>query len=410
MRILIYGINYAPELTGVGKYSSEMAEWLAARGHEVLIVTAPPYYPEWQIAKGYSGWQYRQETRNGVRVVRCPLWVPAKLSGFERIIHLASFALSSFPVLLLNAAQFRPDLILTVIPTFLCAPGALVAAALARTKTWLHIQDFDIDAAFSLGIISRGPAQYLIAKLESLLLSKFANVSTISNEMLARLHAKGVAATRTSLLPNWVDTTAIKPLEQPSRYRQELGIANEVIVCLYSGNIGEKQGLEVIPQVAQMLQEVPNLFFVICGEGAAKERIHRLTSGLTNLAWLPLQPTERLNDLLNLADIHLLPQRSNATGLVLPSKLLGMFASGRPIVVQADQDTELAKVIETRGIVVPPDNHAALAEAINNLRNNKKLRLQLGQSGRSYAEENLDIGTILRKVETYLLASSQLNH
>ena len=98
MRFVVYAINYRPELTGIGKFSGEMAEWLVAKGHEVRVVTAPPYYPQWRVLGHYRSWHYRRESLNGVKVWRCPLWVPSRPSGLKRILHLASFALSSFPV------------------------------------------------------------------------------------------------------------------------------------------------------------------------------------------------------------------------------------------------------------------------------------------------------------------------
>ncbi len=104
MKILVYGINYAPELTGIGKYTSEMCEWLAIHGHEVRVVTAPPYYPEWEVSKPYSSYRYSYEEMKGVRVWRAPLWVPGKVNGLNRIVHLMSFALTSLPVVLSQVA------------------------------------------------------------------------------------------------------------------------------------------------------------------------------------------------------------------------------------------------------------------------------------------------------------------
>ena len=98
MRILIHGVNFSPELTGIGKYSGEMAAWLAQRGHEVRVVTAPPYYPDWRVGEGYSGVAYRTEKWQGVLVYRCPLWVPARPGGLTRLMHLMSFAVASLPV------------------------------------------------------------------------------------------------------------------------------------------------------------------------------------------------------------------------------------------------------------------------------------------------------------------------
>ena len=142
MKILIYGINYAPELTGIGKYSAEMAEWLAARGHSVSVVTAPPYYPQWRVHDGYRAGRYAREERAGVSVRRAPLWVPARPGGVKRLLHLASFALSSLPSLLRAAG--RPDVILVVEPARSARPrhgwppgcAALAPGCTCRTMKW----------------------------------------------------------------------------------------------------------------------------------------------------------------------------------------------------------------------------------------------------------------------------------
>ncbi len=95
MKILVYGINYSPELTGIGKYTGEMVEWMASQGHDVRVITAPPYYPEWKVGERYSSWRYRRE-EGAATVWRCPLYVPKQPSTLKRLIHLGSFALSSF--------------------------------------------------------------------------------------------------------------------------------------------------------------------------------------------------------------------------------------------------------------------------------------------------------------------------
>jgi len=138
MRILIYGINYAPELAGIGKYTGEMAHWLTGHGHEIRVVTAPPYYPKWRVWGGYSSRRYKLENSNGVKLYRCPLWVPEKVSGLKRILHLMSFAFSSAPVLI-SLIFWKPRVVLNVAPAIFTAPMALVAARLSGAKAWLHI-------------------------------------------------------------------------------------------------------------------------------------------------------------------------------------------------------------------------------------------------------------------------------
>ena len=155
MRILINGINFHPELTGIGKYTGEMAEWLVANGHEVRVITAPPYYPAWKTSKNYSGYRYKKELHGGIVVYRCPLWVPKKPGGITRIIHLISFAITSMPLVIANALFWKPDVIFITEPPLSCAPVVLFSSWISRSKSWLHIQDFEVDAAFELGIIKK---------------------------------------------------------------------------------------------------------------------------------------------------------------------------------------------------------------------------------------------------------------
>src|SRR6185437_6951691 len=156
LRILLHGINYSPELTGIGKYSGEMAEWLAARGHGVRVVTAPPYYPAWRVRRDYRAWSYKTEPGtmpDGVRVYRCPVYVPRRPSGRTRLLHLGSFMLSSLPIML-SQTHWRPDVVLTVEPTLMSSVAGLMAARMAEAVAWLHIQDFEVDAAYVLGLLA----------------------------------------------------------------------------------------------------------------------------------------------------------------------------------------------------------------------------------------------------------------
>jgi len=462
MRILIHGINFSPELTGIGKYSGEMAEWLAAQGHEVRVVTAPPYYPQWHVADGYAN-AWRIEQIKGARgkeqgargkggkgqgsrdkvqgedvslepcalnlvpmlVYRCPVWVPAKPSGLKRVVHLASFALSSFPVML-RQIFWRPDVVLVVEPPMFCAPQAWLVARLSGGKAWLHIQDYEVDAAFDLGLLKGAALRRLVAGCERWLMRRFDRVSTISQRMVERALTKGVEASRVVLFPNWVQVQGPRDKEQGgvSAYRAELGIAADAVVALYSGNMGGKQGLEILAQAACICrsgfnpttaEDVPqprrdvsrpttDVVFVFCGNGAGRDDLLAQCAGLPNVRFMDLQPLERLGELLAMADIHLLPQRADAADLVMPSKLTGMLASARPVVATAHPETELASVVAGCGLVVPPEQPQAFAEAIMKLANDAALRARLGAVGRAYAEANLDRDAVLGRFEAEIKA------
>lgn len=398
MKLLVYGINFAPELTGIGKYTGEMVAWLAAQGHEVRVVTAPPYYPDWAVRPGYSATSYRRETWNGATVFRTPLWVPRKVNGLRRLLHLGSFALASLPALL---AQWRwkPDVVWLTEPPLFCAPAALAFARLRSAKTWLHIQDYEVDAAFELGLLKGARLRAFVASCERALMRRFDRISTISLRMMERASAKGTEDARLVSLPNWADVSAIQPLQADSPFRAELGIPSDAVVALYSGNMGGKQGLEVLAETAVLLQAHPELQFIFCGGGAGRADLMKRCENLPNVRFMDLQPVDRLGDLLGLADIHLLPQRADAADLVMPSKLTGMLSSGRPVVAGARLDTELGKVVSQCGIAVAPDDAKAFAEAILTLTTQPELRRDLGIRSRAYAEAHFDRNAVLAQFE-----------
>lgn len=404
MRLLIYGINYAPELTGVGKYTAEMAEEIAALGHEVRVVTAYPYYPAWKIKPGYQPWRYEREVSKGIQVWRCPLWVPQQPSGLKRVLHLASFAASSLPLTLWQGLSWRPDVVFAIEPTFLCVSGAALTAHISDAGAWLHVQDFEIDAGFDLGLIpSTNLIRAVITAAERWLMERFDKISTISERMLERLRTKGISTAKGVYFPNWVDTQTIYPLKVNNPLREELGIAPDTFVALYSGSMAEKQGLEMLIAVAQLVVTRSNILFVLSGEGAAKKRLMKLAKSLPNVRFLDLQPEERLNALLNLADVHLLPQLSNAADLVMPSKLKGMCASGRPTIATAALGTQIAQVVQQCGLVVPPADVTAMAKATLYLASDRQKCLQLGRAARDYAVRHWDRQQVLKQLEQRLL-------
>jgi len=302
MRLLVVAGNFAPEVTGIGKYVSEMTAWMSKEGYAIRVVTAPPYYPSWQVATGYSSRRYSREQHSGALVYRCPLLVPRRPGGVTRVLQTISFAISTLPVILWQALSWRPQLVLVIEPPLACAPAAILGARLCGAQAWLHVQDFEVDAAFDLGLLRNARLRQLAFGAERWLMRRFDRVSSISTAMLKKLGDKGVDAQRIGFFPNWVDTQMIRPLVGQNRLRVELGIDPGTIVLLYSGNMGEKQGLNLIVDVARAFSVSADILFLLCGDGAARKRTMEAAADLKNVRFIPLQPLERLNELLNLAD------------------------------------------------------------------------------------------------------------
>lgn len=405
MRILIYGINYSPELVGIGKYTGEMSQWLSSRGHQIRVITAPPYYPAWKIGSGYSPRKYRSEGDDVLRVFRCPLWVPAKPTGLRRIFHLLSFALSSLPVALWQGLTWRPDAVIVLTPALTCAPAGWLAARLGGARAWLHVQDLELDAAFDLGLLPSASCIKFAFWLETLLLRRFDRVSSISRRMLDQLRLKGVSSHRLLLFPNWTDTDAICPGAETDSLRSEFGIAPDATIAMYSGNMGEKQGLEIVIDAAHLLRGRPDVTLLLCGDGAARIDLQARAAGLENVRFVPLQPLERLNQLLNLADIHLLPQRADAADLVMPSKLSGILSCGGAVIATASPWTELARTVnDAGGLVCKPGDVQQFAGQILELAGDPAKRKQMSEQARQYAITHLQKSTLLKRFETALCA------
>jgi colanic acid biosynthesis glycosyl transferase WcaI len=364
-RIVIYGMNYAPEFTGVGRYTGEIGEHLAATGHEVSVVTTGPHYPGWKERDGYSARKWSKETVAGATVFRCPLYLNVDMKGFKRLLAPLSFALSSAPVAFYQILKQRPHVVLAIEPTLFVAPIALLAGKLAGAKVVLHVQDLEIDAAFAVGHLrSGGMLAKLGAAFERMVMKGFDRVVTISHRMAEKIVEKGVRADRVEMIRNWVDVDRIKPLTAPSPYRAEFELTDKEFVVLYAGAIGAKQGVGLLIDAARLLADRRDIVFVVAGDGPMRSTLEEAAKSLPNLRVKPFQPEERFSDFLGLADLHVLPQERGAADLLLPSKLGGMLASGRRILVTADEGTELALFLGDSCVFVPPGDAGALAMAI----------------------------------------------
>ena len=398
--LLIVGLNYAPEEVGIGPYTQGLAEGLAARGHPVRVIAGQPYYPQWRRWPGFGpGWTSGEEA--GVTVTRCPHYVPANPDGLKRIVHLASFALSAlYPAL--NAALMRPKVVICIAPALLSVPVAWIAARLAGAKLWVHVQDFEVEAALATGLVSGGITARFARWLENRLLGLADRVSTISPQMCAKLRDKGVVPDRVVELRNWANAPAGDPAKGAA-YRAEWGLGNRR-VALYSGNIANKQGIEIVIEAAHLLASRDDLVFVICGEGPNRARLEAQAEGLANVQFHDLQPAARLGELLALADVHLLPQIAGAADLVLPSKLANMLGSGRPVVATAAAGTGLYDEVQGCGIATEPGQAAAFAEAIAHLLDSPEEAAAMGREGTIRSAERWSQAAILDRADAAIRA------
>lgn len=398
--VIIIGINFSPELTGIGKYTGEMVEWLTENNFLCTMVTAFPYYPYWRTQKPYKNRFYTRETlKNGkLNIYRCPMFVPKQPSGLKRLIHEFSFFVSALVMVIYLLFKPKKDYIFCIAPPFHLGFLGLVYRFFKGGKIIYHIQDLQIEAARDLQIIKSDKAFKTLFALEHMIMKKVDYVSTISAGMLKKISKK----TEKGVLffPNWVDTAAYCPLYDNAEMKILWGFHEDDKIVLYSGSIGEKQGLENILTVAKHLEENTFIKFVICGTGPYKEKLMAKAKEqkLDNVHFLPLQEPDQFNNFLNMADIHLVLQKKSASDLVMPSKLTTILAVGGLALITAEPGTNLFDIVNDNemGVVIPSENLGSLEDAILTCCTSDNSALKL--NGRNYAENHLNKNSILNKI------------
>jgi colanic acid biosynthesis glycosyl transferase WcaI len=403
MKIAVLGINFHPEPIGISVYTTGMCEYLKDAGHDITVFTGFPYYPQWEIKKQYRKKLFLSENYQGIKIKRSYLYVPKKVTTKTRILHECSFVISSFFNLLFSKST---ETIIVISPPLLLGISAWIISKLKNIPFVFHIQDLQPDAAVKLGMLKKNKRVKLLYRIEKFIYKKATLVSVISAGMRERIISKGVPEEKVVFFSNWIDTDLIKPLPRQNRFRQRHGLNNKFIV-LYAGNIGVKQSLETILDVAVLLQHLEDVIFLIIGDGTRKESLVKKAAvlNLANVIFLPTQPRELLPDMLCAADISLVIQQAAVTDFMMPSKLVGILASARPVIVSANETSELSKVVKQANcaLIVKPEEIGQLRDAILELYRDTKKRRSLGKKGREYACKHFSQKIILPKFQEVLL-------
>ena len=343
------------------------------------MISAFAYYPMWKKAAADRRLPYRTDTIQGVRVHRCWHFVPRTPSGLHRIVHEASFVVTStLRALLLE----RADVMVVVSPPLLLGAAAWLVGCVKGAPHVLHIQDLQPDAAEGLGMLDRKWLLGLLRKLERFNYRAAARVSVICEGMMRTLKDRGVS--RLVYFPNWIP--ARRPEPERGLFREKLGIKPDELMMLYSGNIGMKQGLDLIVEAAA---KVPEVRLVICGDGAARPELEVLVAalGARNVTLLPLQSATDYACMMADADVCVIGQRAGCGVAFFPSKLLSSVALGKPVLAVADRESELAQVVieDDLGFWVAPGDVNIVAEAIRGLGANRPRLEQCARNGARFA-------------------------
>lgn len=384
-RVLMIGINYAPEPTGIGPYMTGLAEMIA-RYADVEVLTGVPHYPTWQVRVGYR-WRFRfHEHRGGADIHRFLHFVPRRQSAISRALLESSFVINA----MMSRPRSRPDVIIASTPSL---GAAVLAARFAKrygVPYGLVVQDLVHQAAGQTGIAGGAAVAGLVGRIEGRAVRQAAIVAIVSDKFRDQLMTYGVDDANVALLPNWTHIAAA--VKERTVVRRSLGWDEGTFVVLHTGNMGFKQDLGNVVEAARSLAGRHDIRFVLCGDGSQRQALVKQARGLPNLTFLDPVPNDEYPDLLRAADVLLVNEQSSVGDMALPSKLTSYFAAGRPVLAAVGSGGACAhEIAKTAGAarVVTPGDPAVLARAVEDLVADADAGSIMAAAGVRYAQENL---------------------
>ena len=365
MRVLVLSEYFHPDHSGIANYANDTALYLAEQGHQVTVATSFSWYPAWKKKPEDRGRLFRTDQWNGVRILRGYLFVPKTVSTLGRIIQELSFLLFAL-VNTLRAGQ--QDIVVSfTTPISLGVLGAIIAK-LRGVPHFINVQDLQLEAASSLDMIGNSPVLKVVERFEFLSYHYSARVSSISDGMLDVLRRKGMGREKLFYWPNWIDVSEAEAGGETGEFRRKFPQFEGKRLLAYAGNIGQKQGLECFVDLAAEYSDREDLAFLIVGGGAYIDTLKSYAAKKGEpVTFMPLLSPEEYSNFLSDVDLLFLSQKKTSKDVYFPSKLLGIWAKGKPVLVAADMASELFRVIhENRlGFAAPYGDAPALNEAFN---------------------------------------------
>jgi len=391
--LLILGMNYAPEVTGIGPFTTGIAEHFVKEGYSVTVATTFPHYPAWRVDPRYARGQRRRERQNGVEIRRGWVYIPTRRSLRQRLLYDSSLAATTATAVIGR----RANAIICVCPPLQLALTALLIGRLHHAPVLLHLQDLVPDVAVTAGLIREGRMVAAARGLERFVYRHVRAIGVISNGLQANLLAKGVPEQKLRLLPNWVETSKFDRYPNAATFRASLGVTPAQCLLLHAGNMGAKQDLAALIDAVHGLPP-GSAVLALVGDGQDKGALEQKvrTEGITNVRFVPLQ--DDFASTLAAADILVVHQLKAVVDSVAPSKLLAYMAAVRPIIAVVNDRSEAADVIREAGcgIVVPPAEPKLFAAAVDRLRRDPAGRQVMGEAGRRYVELHFAKPAVLR--------------
>jgi colanic acid biosynthesis glycosyl transferase WcaI len=399
--------HFAPDLAPTGVVMTRIVTELAARGHELHVVTALPWYRNHAIEPGWGGRLWRTEKTEWGSIIRVhPFPGKSKSNLLRRALGFIAFSYAvGIRSVHADGLPFKVDGVLAMSPPLTLGLTGWFTKIIRRAPLVFNIQDVFPDAAIQTGAISNKRIIAAAKWLERMSYQRSDAVVLLSQDLRTNIANKidKKFHQRLHVIPNFVDTSAITPQDRMTTYRRELGIGDQLVV-MYAGNVGFSQSLNLVVDAAARF---PDIAFVINGDGAARKKLEEDCAQLANVYFGDYQPIERLSEVLATGDIHLVPLRAGLASVSVPSKSYSILAAGRPMLAAIDPGTEIPNMLEQSGagVAVEPDNSAVFIEALSQLVSKRNQLHEMGASGRTWVETHASPASVAAQYEAIFLAN-----
>lgn len=395
---------FFPDHSGIPLYSSDFAFYAAEKGHEVAVVTGFPFYPSWRKRTEDRGVLLRTDQHRNVKIYRGYIYVPGKPTGLKRILQEISFLFFSF-INFFRAGK-RDVVVVFITPVLLGVMGWFFKK-LYRARLIINIQDFQVEAADSLGMLGWLPIAPIMHRFEKFSYRGADLVSSISKGMVNILKEKGVDESKTYLWPNWIDVHEASAPGVKKEFRKRFSIADNKIIIAYAGNVGEKQGLKILIDLAIQFKDCEDLIFLIIGEGGDLTNLKNfhVENKVDNLRFLPFLDPPAYKKFLADADVIFISQKKIPKDIYFPSKLLGLMAAKKLILLAADQESELYRVLKENNLALVGQigNLAELKECVDHILRRSSDLNKLKENASNFVRQfdrEIVLGNALKKIES----------
>ncbi len=394
MRVVCLCPHFDPDTAPTGHVMSRIVRELAARGHEAHVVTALPWYRNHAIEPGWTGRLVRRQTTDWGSITRVHPFPGDDRSNLpRRALGFLGFSLLAGVAGFRAGGWFRRvDAVIAMSPPLTLGLAGWAAKLAHRAPLVFNIQDVFPDAAVETGAITDRRVIAVARRLERFSYRRADAVTVLSTDLADNVAGKVGTRHRSKVrvIPNFVDTTELFPMDRATSYRRELAIGDEPVV-MYAGNVGFSQSLEMVIAAARA---IPEATFVINGQGAARPELEADAAGLANVRFGDHQPAGRLNEVLATGDVHVVPLRRGLGRVSVPSKIYSILAVGRPVVAAIDADSEVSRIVASTGcgVVVAPDDTDAFIEGIRAVLGTVDRGAGMGRAGRAWVEKSASPG------------------